>query len=524
MGGFQLPARLGKYELLEYLGGGGMSYVFRARDLVIGRTVAVKILTDDGCSNTEAKNRFLAEARMAGNVSHENILSIYDFGQDENRRPFMVMEFLQGEDLRHAITNGHTGDLKQKLTVALQVARALEFIHSRKIIHRDIKPENIHINEKGVAKLIDFGIAKSENLSMTRTGYVLGTPTYMAPEQVTGKNITEQADVYSFGLVLFELLCGVKAVSGDTVERVFYSILHEPVNLEPLRQAGVPQPVGELVARCAAKGPSERPQGFAPVVATLEQYLASLEKPALAPATTQRTLWLLIAALVVIAAAATAIYLANRTPATLSTKTGEMVLVPAGVFPFGKDQKSVELPAFYVDKTEVTNAAYKRFCDETKHPLPEGFPSDKPELPVVNVTIMDAKDFARWAGKRLPNTQEWEKAARTADGKPPEAPNVNVHSKQLEGAVSYPKSASICGALNMVGNAWELVDEISTPPDRALAFFRQNLHPPPGPTDSWYMIRGQSFRQEKVDKDVLWDSTSIPARWKANDIGFRCVK
>src|ERR1051325_3894534 len=140
----ELPARIGKYELEEFLGG-GMSHVYRARDTVIGRTVAVKILTDEGCQDAEAKARFLAEARMAGNIVHDNVLRIYDFGEDEHQRPYMVMEFLIGEDLRHAIKNGHTGDLKSKIRIALQVAHALQYVHAQKIIHRDVKPENVHI-------------------------------------------------------------------------------------------------------------------------------------------------------------------------------------------------------------------------------------------------------------------------------------------------------------------------------------------------------------------------------------------
>ena len=203
----QLPARIGKYELEEFLGG-GMSHVYRARDTVIGRTVAVKILTEAGCEDAETKARFLAEARMAGNLTHDNIISIYDFGEDENGHPFLVMEFLRGEDLRHAIRDGHTGDLRGKLKIALQVARALEYIHSQGIVHRDIKPENVHLNAAGVVKLMDFGIAKTANMSLTRAGYVLGTPYYMAPEQVTGQNVTEQVDVYAFGVLLFELLSG----------------------------------------------------------------------------------------------------------------------------------------------------------------------------------------------------------------------------------------------------------------------------------------------------------------------------
>ena len=153
-----------------------MSHVYRAVDTVIGRTVAVKILTEAGCQDADAKERFLAEARMAGNLAHDNVLSIYDFGEDDQHRPFMVMEFLRGQDLRHAIRNGDTGDLRTKLKIALQVAGALGYVHRQRVIHRDIKPENIHINTNGVVKLMDFGIAKTEGLQMTRAGYVSALP------------------------------------------------------------------------------------------------------------------------------------------------------------------------------------------------------------------------------------------------------------------------------------------------------------------------------------------------------------
>ena len=265
---------IGKYELEEFLGG-GMSHVYRARDTIIGRTVAVKILTEAGCADEEAKTRFLAEARMAGNISHENIIAIYDFGEDDQQRPFMVMEFLRGEDLRHAIRDGHTGDLANKLRIALDIARALAYIHGQKIIHRDIKPENMHITTAGAVKLMDFGIAKTEGLSLTRAGFVLGTPYYMAPEQVLGKEVTDQVDVYAFGILLYELLLGVKPISGDTVERIFYSILNEPIDLAPLKQAGMPQNIVDLVSRCTAKNPEDRPQSFQDVCAIWRPYSAA---------------------------------------------------------------------------------------------------------------------------------------------------------------------------------------------------------------------------------------------------------
>src|ERR1039458_7876848 len=317
-----LPARIGKYELQEFLGG-GMSHVYRAVDTLIGRTVAVKILTEAGCQDTEVKERFLAEARMAGGLSHDNVLGIYDFGEDDQHRPFMVMEFLRGEDLRHALRNGHCGELRGKLKIAVQVARALEYVHGQRIIHRDLKPDNIHINAAGVVKLIDFGIAKTEGLQMTRAGFVLGTPFYMAPEQVTGENITEQVDVYAFGVLLFELLTGKKPVEAEAVERIFYSILNEPLRMEPLQEACVPQSICDLIAHCTAKNPAQRPQGFAPVIAELERVIGELDAPTMVlppspslntapPSPPARPAWLLPAVLVMIVALGAGIYFAVK--------------------------------------------------------------------------------------------------------------------------------------------------------------------------------------------------------------------
>src|SRR5208337_180411 len=174
----QIPAFVGKYELLEFLGG-GMSHVYRARDTVIDRPVVVKLLTLEACHNGEAKARFLQEAKLAGNIQHENIVSVFDFGEHEGR-PFIVMEYLKGEDLRDAIRGGRTGSIMERMEIALHIAEALEYVNGLGIVHRDIKPENIHISsdggQNGRVKLMDFGIAKAADLSLTRTGMAMGTP------------------------------------------------------------------------------------------------------------------------------------------------------------------------------------------------------------------------------------------------------------------------------------------------------------------------------------------------------------
>jgi serine/threonine-protein kinase len=547
----ELPANIGKYELLEFLGG-GMSHVYRARDTAIGRQVAIKILTPEACQDPEAKARFLQEARMAGNIEHENIIRIHDYGEEQGR-PFIVMEFLVGEDLRHAIRDNHAGDVSNRLRIALDIARALEYIHSKKIIHRDIKPDNVHIDASGKVKLMDFGIAKAEGLHLTRTGFAVGTPYYMSPEQVRGEPATESMDIYAFGILLFELLTGQKPVEGDTLERLFFSILNEPLKAEPMVEAGAPAPIVDLVLRCTAKKPEGRPRSFTEVIADIEK--ATRKEPAPAPAPSvsavARRPAVLIGAViaVVLLAAAAAVYLVTRgstkppapitaaapvkkeLPAVLETETSQMVLVSAGAFLAGEDRHSETLPAFYIDRTEVPNSAYARFCQAKQRPLPPGFAADHPDYPVVGITFVDAQEFAKWAGKRLPTALEWEKAARGTDGRTypwgneadPGRANVAERQAGLLPVSTFSVGESPFRTLNMTGNVWEFVDDLKTPSAQAVRSFAAILKPPPTATEPWYVIRGGSYRRPLAD-GVVYEWTSIPARFAGPDIGFRCAK
>jgi eukaryotic-like serine/threonine-protein kinase len=542
----ELPATVGKYELLEFLGG-GMSHVYRARDTVIDRPVVVKLLSVDACHDEEAKARFLQEARLAGNIQHENIVSVFDFGEHEGR-PFIVMEYLKGEDLREAIHGQRTGNLLERMKIALEIATALEYVNGRGIVHRDIKPENIHIDSNGRVRLMDFGIAKTADLSLTKTGVSMGTPYYMAPEQVEGKPVSASMDIYSFGMLFYELLTGLRAVNGDSMPVVMYQILSVPLDAEPMVNAGVPPRTRALVLRCVEKRVEDRPESFSVVVEELRGLISGVSDktqpvdntmpisvPAVARgvAAPRRSIMIWLAPVVFVVMAAGVAWWGTRGKPRLDVPAPKgpmlpvpaiagMTYIPSGRFLSGPRNTPMSLPAFYIDSMEVSNAEFAEYCHAKGTVPPEGAPN----LPVVHVTAADARGYATWRKKRLPSALEWERAARGIEGArfpwgdAEDKSLANVEDTTLKPVESY---ADYRGIYQMAGNVWEMVDDGIAPSAQAVASFSRLLTPPPTVNEKWITIRGGSFHTP-LAAAVGYEWSPIPERYSSTDIGFRCAK
>ena len=276
--------KLGRYEVLNELGKGAMGVVYLAKDPVIGRLVAIKTIRtsqigDDDSESREFRERFVREAQTAGILSHPNIVTIHDIGEDtDSRTSFIAMEYIEGRNLKSLVTEKNKFSWDEIADLIAQIGEALDYAHRKGIIHRDIKPANIILTTDGKVKITDFGIAKVASSNLTTTGQFLGTPNYMSPEQVSGAPVDGRSDIFSLGVVLYELLTNRKPFQGDNLTAISYKIVHEDFTPPAELSSEVPPEFNAIVARAMAKDPWNRYQRGKDLALALYQLKAHLEE------------------------------------------------------------------------------------------------------------------------------------------------------------------------------------------------------------------------------------------------------
>ncbi|HEY2944779.1 MAG TPA: TonB family protein [Vicinamibacteria bacterium] len=276
-----LPVVFGRYEVEAEIGEGAMGRVFRCRDPLVGRLVAVKTVKSEyltGETRAEYLRRFRREAQAAGILSHPGIVGIYDVGGD-----YMVMEYVEGATLQDLLRDQRALGFPSALRVLAPLAEALDYAHQAGVIHRDIKPSNIMVQPDGRPKLMDFGVARLESSTATRSGRVLGSPSYMAPEQILGEAPTPQADLFSFAVVAYEALTGRRPFAGDLVPSIVYRVVHEPAPAPCGLNRELPAACDAVFARALAKKRDERYPDATSFVAALMGADAGTGMPAISP-------------------------------------------------------------------------------------------------------------------------------------------------------------------------------------------------------------------------------------------------
>jgi serine/threonine-protein kinase len=568
-----------RYTITARLGKGAMGTVYRATDTQSRREVAIKVISAELAVDAEALERFKREGEALSKLKHPNIVGFVDAFQNEEHY-VIVMEYVSGGSLYELIKTGPL-PIERACQIALDLCDALIRAHRLNIVHRDLKPENILIDEDGTPKLADFGVARlSEGTRMTRSGTQVGTPYYMSPEAWEGKTLDAQADIWSLGVVLFEMLAGQVPFGGDTGPAVMQKVFTTRApDLRKLR-AEAPPGLVKVIRHMLTREKKMRYQIMREVAVDLERVQKTIPpisaKAILTDPAARKSLpktprplrmagftgiavllfgigvWAvpkIIPLMQTLKASTTSSTLIETptpafqlVPTVVSDKDGMILLyVPAGEFMMGgndghadeKPQHTVYLDSFWIDKTEVTNAMYARCVQDAKCSRPEDTThydkSTYENHPVVYVSWDDAYAYCSWANRRLPTEAEWEKAARGIDKRSypwgnvvPKPDLLNYDSKigNTTEVGSYETGKSFYGAYDMAGNVWEWVNDWYQP-----AYYQISPSSNPQGSDAGSslskVLRGGSW----VNTDDLVRSSSRLAIDPANasfSIGFRC--
>jgi eukaryotic-like serine/threonine-protein kinase len=320
--------KYGRYNIVSRLGKGSMGEVFLAHDPHIDRKVALKVLQKDHLTSKAIVNRFIKEAKAIGRLSHPGIVGVYDVGKDHGTI-FIAMEFLEGLPLNEAVRTRKFGTA-EIVNICRQVADALDYAHQRGIVHRDIKPSNLILTENDQVKLTDFGIAHFEDASLTlktRSGDILGTPAYMSPEQISCKGVDNRSDLYSLGVILYELMAGRRPFMGNNLASLFKAITDHkttpPIKADP----SIPKGLNAVILKAIEKDPNRRFQSGAEMVSALNRQRPDAKidfKPAVSRMITKPLVW--IAIVLIAVAAGWQIYrhvVAHPSPTALVNITSE---------------------------------------------------------------------------------------------------------------------------------------------------------------------------------------------------------
>jgi formylglycine-generating enzyme required for sulfatase activity/tRNA A-37 threonylcarbamoyl transferase component Bud32 len=551
-------AQIGRYQVGRELGRGAMGIVFEALDPAVGRKVAIKTIRPEVLANPGEsqffQERLFREARSAGALLHPGIVAVFDVGQQGNLA-YIAMEYVDGPTLEQLLQSKGKLDRGAALDILRQISTALDYAHRKGVIHRDVKPGNIMLQGGSVAKLTDFGIAKAPSAEqLTRTGFVMGTPTYMSPEHIRGEPLDGRSDQFSLGVVAYEMLTGSRPFASDSLPTLVHSIIYDKRPSVRALDPTLPAAVDPVLHRALSASPMDR-------FATCEEFVAALEAALsgnAAPAKRSYRAWVAVGAalVVLLLVAAVAFLLKPRTPAvpprsavtprrevsksvaatagtTVTVRrpqssappvAGEVralaqdgqnyVWIPAGSFRMGcsdgdADCTSNEQPArdvaiaqgFWMGQTEVTQEAYQRVMGDS----PNFFQG--PRLPVEKTSLADAAGYCGKLGLRLPTGAEWEYAAR--------AGSTGARYGALEDIAWYAgnsgrrpqpvqqKQPNAWGLYDMLGSSWEWTSD-------------------EGPAPSQRVVRGGSWNSEastirvSLVNWIAGDSHNI-------DTGFRCV-
>jgi formylglycine-generating enzyme required for sulfatase activity/tRNA A-37 threonylcarbamoyl transferase component Bud32 len=589
----------GKYRLEARLGRGGMGDVYRARHMLIGDLVAIKVLRRDLIESSDAVERLRREARAARHLRNPHAIHVIDFSATEDGIVYLVMEYVEGQSLRDLLARERTLSPARAAAIVAQIAPALDEAHQHGIVHRDLKPDNVMIERGGdggdFVRVLDFGIAKfdggdTRGGALTSEDVILGTPYYLSPEQCGAGPVGPWSDVYSLGVLLYELTTGAVPFDGRTpmeiASRHLFSTPRPPRELAPdlseeaqavILKAMAKDPrdryasAGELASAFAvavgagasrletadvASGPLRGP---APPTARVAHRITEPDPIArtthgaeLAVPSRSRRAWFAVAAVaLVIGAFALWLMVSGPRGARSPAPAAEMVFVPAGEFLMGSDTTrrecqdehpphSVFVPAFYIDRTEVTNTQFRAFCDATGRPYPPGpgwdpnYFLEKPDYPVINVTWKEAGDYAKWAGKRLPTEAEWERAARGDDERTyPWGNEVRPGVVTVDGTSdgyantapvgSFPEGAGPYGCVDLIGNVFEWTA------DWYDAY--------PGSDGSWDEKGDTGFKKRVIRGGAYTGRIDAPdgiaraserfcekPEYRSENLGFRCAK